>query len=185
MHPLPRRLIQLIALILLAVAGCTRNAPVVPAPTPSPFQLRASIKEIMDAEVDPAADALWESVGTTVTAAGREDKQPRTPEEWQALRRSAITLIEATNLIVMDGRRIAPADAARVAGEPSTAVLQQRLDTNRAAFVGFAQTLRQVSLKTLAAIDAKDPERLFDAGAEIDEACEACHLVFWYPPEQP
>jgi hypothetical protein len=34
----------------------------------------------------------------------------------------------------------------------------------------------------LDAIDAKDPQRLFDVGGEIDEACEACHLVYWYPP---
>lgn len=137
----------------------------------------------MDAEVDPSADVIWGSVLTRITAAGREDRQPRTPEEWQAVRRSALTLIEATNLIIMDGRRIAPPDAPREPGEPSTAVLQQRLDARHDSFVGFAQALRQVALKTLAAIDAKDPERLFEAGGEIDEACEACHLVFWYPPD--
>lgn len=38
-------------------------------------------------------------------------------------------------------------------------------------------------LKTLAAIDAKDADRLFQLGGEIDAACEACHVVFWYPPD--
>jgi hypothetical protein len=176
---------------MLLVAGCSRDAaPAAPSPSPSPasaqtspFLLKASIKELMDAQVDPSADVIWESVYTRVSDAGREDHQPRTPEEWQAVRRGALTLIEATNLLVMEGRRIAPADAPREPGEPSTAVLQQRLDTNHDAFVGFAQALRQVALKTLDAIDAKDPQRVFDAGGEIDEACEACHVVFWYPPE--
>lgn len=149
----------------------------------SPFLLQASVKELMDAQVDPSADVIWESVYTRISEAGREDHQPRTPEDWQAVRRSALTLIESTNLLVMAGRRIAPADAPREPGEPSTAVLQQRLDTNHEAFVGFAQALRQVALKTLDAIDAKDPQRLFDVGGEIDEACEACHVVFWYPPD--
>jgi hypothetical protein len=35
----------------------------------------------------------------------------------------------------------------------------------------------------LDAIDAKDSARLFEVGGEIDEACEACHLVYWYPPD--
>jgi len=184
----------LVSMVLL-LAGCARDSTpasqaVTPtaAPTPapsaqsSPFLLKASVKELMDAQVDPSADVIWESVFTRITAAGREDRQPRTPEEWQAVRRGALTLIESTNLLVMQGRRIAPADAPREPGEPSTAVLQQRLDANHEAFVGFAKALRQVALETLEAIDAKDPQRLFDVGGEIDEACEACHVVFWYPP---
>ena len=38
-------------------------------------------------------------------------------------------------------------------------------------------------LPALDAIDAKDPNRLLEVGGEIDEACEACHLVYWYPPD--
>jgi hypothetical protein len=33
----------------------------------------------------------------------------------------------------------------------------------------------------LAAIDKKDSEALFEAGDKIDEVCESCHQVFWYP----
>jgi hypothetical protein len=176
----------------LLLAACSREAaspaasvPIVAASAPqsSPFLLKASIKELMDAQVDPSADVIWEAVYTRISDAGREDHRPHTPEEWQAVRRGALTLVEATNLLVMEGRRIAPADAPREPGEPSTEVLQQRLDTQHDAFVGFAQALRQVALKTLDAVDAKDPQRVFDVGGEIDEACEACHVVFWYPPE--
>jgi hypothetical protein len=78
---------------------------------------------------------------------------------------------------------VARAGAPQVPGEASAEVLQQRLDANRAAFVGFAQALRNVALKALDAIDAKDANRLLEVGGEIDEACEACHLVYWYPPD--
>jgi len=168
-------------LIGLLLAACTRTPPpAAPAPL---FLPKASIRELMDAQVDPAADAIWDSVVITITAAGQDDKQPRTEAEWQAVRRSAITLIEATNLLMIDRRRIAPASAPAVPGEASASVLEQRLDANRAAFVGFAQALRNVSLQALEAIDARDATRLLEAGGEIDGACEACHLVYWYPPD--
>jgi cytochrome c556 len=168
-------------LIGMLLSACSRTAP--PAAPAPPFLPKASIRELMDAEVDPAADAIWDSVVVTITAAGEDDKQPRTEAEWQAVRRSAITLIEATNLLMMDHRRIAPADAPPVPGEASTSILEERLDANRPAFVGFAQALRNVSLQALEAIDARDATRLLEAGGEIDGACEACHLVYWYPPD--
>jgi len=172
--------VGLLLLALAALAGCMKSPPAATAP---PYQTTASIRELMEAEVDPSADALWDSVVTTITAAGEDDKRPHTPEEWKAVRRSALMLVESTNLLVMPGRRIAPANMAPVAGEPAASLLQQRLDANPAAFAGYAQALREVSLKALAAIDAQDSQRLFDVGGEIDQACEACHLVYWYPPD--
>lgn len=164
----------------LAIA-CTRT---VPSNTPpSRFVPDASIREIMEAEVDPAADAIWDSVRIEITVAGEHHKQPRNDEEWKAIRRSAVTLVESTNLLVMDGRQIVSPHAQLPAGEADPTVLQRRLDNNRAPFVGFAHALREASLKALDAIDAKDADRLLEVGGEIDEACEACHLVYWYPPD--
>jgi hypothetical protein len=172
-----------LALCALA-AGCAQSSQSsTPSAPSSPFMPKASIREIMAAEVDPAADALWDSVQIKITAAGEDHQQPRTDEEWQAVRRSALTLIESTNLLVMDGRHIVGPNVQLPPGEADPAVLQQRLDANRASFNGFAVALRNVSLKALDAIDAKDPNRLLEVGGEIDEACEACHLVYWYPPD--
>ena len=104
-------------------------------------------------------------------------------KEWQAVRRSAVTLVESTNLLVVDGRQIVSPHAQLPAGEADPAVLQRRLDSNRAPFIGFARALREASLKALDAIDAKDADCLLEVGGEIDDACEACHLVYWYPPD--
>jgi hypothetical protein len=168
---------------LALLAACAPSAaPVTPAAAAIPFAPTASIRELMGAEVDPAADALWESVLQTVTVAGEQDRQPRTPAEWEAVRRSALTLVEATNLLIMEGRRIAPTDQRPENWELDPKAAQQRLDTHRAEFTGFALALRRVSLDALAAIDARDASRLFEAGTSLEEACEACHLVYWYPP---
>jgi cytochrome c556 len=36
----------------------------------------------------------------------------------------------------------------------------------------------------LRAIDAHDIDGISEAGGTIDEACESCHLQFWYPPQK-
>ena len=172
--------VRLLLISCVLLTACTHKTAI--SEPPSALQPQATIREIMDAEVDPSADALWDSVMITITAAGEDDRQPRTAEEWQAVRRSAITLIEATNLLVMPGRRVATDDAPLGPGELTPSAIQRRIDANRAEFIGFAQALRGVSLKALAAIDAKNADALLSVGSEIDEACEACHLVYWYPP---
>ena len=176
-----------VALSAVCVVACTRTSPQPPTAAAgthsSPFFVKTTIREIMDAQVDPAADALWESVAFYSTLEGPEEHQPRTVEEWQAIRRDAIRLLESTNLIMMEGRQIAPPDIRLEPGELSPAVLQRKLDASREEFIGFAQALRALSLKALDAIDAKDPQRLFEVGGEMDEVCEACHLVYWYPPD--
>jgi hypothetical protein len=35
----------------------------------------------------------------------------------------------------------------------------------------------------LKAIDARDKEALLDSGDAIDQACENCHVKYWYPNE--
>jgi cytochrome c556 len=140
----------------------------------------------MDGIIDPSADALWDSVAYIATTRGIEDRQPRTDEQWKAVRTSALTLIEAANLLSMPGRRVAaetPADRSPRVGELSHGEIQQRIDATHDAFVQFAHTLQDAGLKALVAIDARDPQGLMAAGGTIDEACEACHVTYWYPDQ--
>ncbi len=142
----------------------------------------------MDGIVDPSADVLWDSVAYIATSKGVEDRRPRTDEEWKAVRYSAITLIEAANLLSMPGRKVALPDKAsdRPAGqgELSHGEIQQRIDATHDSFTQLAHGLQEAGLKALAAIDAKDAQGLMDAGGTIDEACEACHVTYWYPNQQ-
>ena len=58
-------------------AACNRTQP---APA-AQFRPTATIKDIMDSMVDPSADTLWESVATIVSAAGTEERRPKTDED--------------------------------------------------------------------------------------------------------
>ena len=172
-------------LVAVACASPKPVAPPTPASPPVDYRLTATIKDLMDSEVDPSADFLWESVATIVTKAGTEERRPRTEEQWKEVRRRAIALIEAPNLLIMEGRKVAkPGEKSENPGiELGPEDMQQIIDGDRLTFMQRAHALQDAGLKALAAIDAKNVEGLSDAGEAIDEACESCHLKYWYPPD--
>ncbi|HXC22659.1 MAG TPA: hypothetical protein VNV13_14330 [Steroidobacteraceae bacterium] len=149
----------------------------------------AGISDIMANEVDPAADALWESVGTVVTRSGTKNNHPTTDKQWDELRGHAVVLIEAANLLLMDGRRVAREGVQKIEdqgtpGNLSAEQSQKLIDENRSSFASFATALRTVGEQMLKAIDTKNPNDLMEAGAALDEVCEGCHLKFWYPGQK-
>jgi hypothetical protein len=171
----------------VVAAACSAPPPSAPPPvkTESPIRITATIKDIMDSMVDPSADYLWESVATIVTRKGTEERRPRTDEDWKKVRRAAITMIEATNLITMPGRQVAkPGEKSENPGiELSPEAIRRVMDDDPAMLVMLAHALHDAGMKALAAIDAKNVDALSDAGETIDTACENCHLKYWYPPD--
>jgi hypothetical protein len=168
--------------ILLTLNACSRQDPQPPQATTSPFQPVATIQELMQAEVDASADTIWDAVETTTTTSGDENKQPQTAEEWQEIRRNAVVLIEAANLLTVDSRKLSAASfPAEAEGALDSAEIGRRIAANRVAFNQYAVALRQTARTMLSAIDAKDPKALVAAGGVLDEVCESCHMTFWYP----
>jgi hypothetical protein len=175
----PFAAVSLLALVM-GLSACSPQA--VSTPKATQIQPYASLQEVMDGIVDPAADELWEAVETTVTKDGQQEKRPQTAEEWADVRRKAIVLIEASNLLIISGRHVAVKPfAAEAEGALDSAQIEQRLAANRPAFDGFAQALREAAQKAVTAIDAKDPAALVEAGGTLDGVCESCHMTFWYP----
>lgn len=133
--------------------------------------------------VDPAADSIWESVVTEVTAEGVLDHAPETDEDWEELRGHAITLVEATNLLLMPDRRVA-AEGSRsempgIDLEPEQ--IEALLAENPDAWTQFVGGLRESGLVVLSAVDKRDVDALLVAGDGLDLACENCHVRYWYP----
>ncbi len=144
----------------------------------------ATLKELMDATVDPAADGIWEAVAVRSTKSGVEYHQPRTTEEWAAVRRHAITLIESMNLVALPGRHAAPPGTKPGLGELEPAEIERQIAQKRTLFLDFAKALQGTAQRTLDAIDRKDSDALVKTGGDVDAACESCHVVFWYPQQR-
>jgi len=184
-HMQPKMVFSAAGLLLAGLTACSEQTAVAPE---SAYRPTATIQDIMDAQVDPAADEIWNSVASIVTASGIEEKQPRTDEEWEALKLKAFLVIEGGNLLAMPGRRVAPEgaplDPAELAGETPDDI-QKAMETNRSAWVQLAMGLHDAGLEVMAAIEAKSPQQLIDAGEKLDTACENCHMTFWYPNAPP
>ena len=171
---------------LLFLAGCNASQPQSQAPSAPEYRTTATVKDIMDALVDPGSDYIWDSVETVVSAKGTEEKAPHTDEDWKQVRNHAIMLLEATNLLQIPGRHVAkPGEKAEDPKvELSPDQIEESINKDRASWVKYAHGLHDATMEAFKAIEAKDTEGLLNAGDGIDNACEKCHLQYWYPNEK-
>ena len=144
-----------------------------------------TVKEIMEGIVDPNADVLWESVATTISAAGVQEKAPTTDEEWAAVQHSALMLAEAVNLLKMRGREIArPGDANKSgpdAPELTPPEIREKVNRDWSLWITHANRLQETAIKAWQIANARDVNGIVEVGDALDKACESCHLEYWYP----
>ena len=147
----------LITACALLAGGCTSKAPpaAAGASTAPPFHNVADVKQTMNWIIEPNADVLWDSVGTIITEQGTEEIQPRTDQEWEAVRNSAAVIVESGNLLMMDGRAF-----------------------DRDQWMKDSRGMIDAANTAIQAAEAKDVAALFDAGGVVYESCTACHSKY-------
>jgi hypothetical protein len=144
----------------------------------------ATVRDVMHSTVDPAGDAVFESVRQVADEHGLHEKAPRTDAEWEDVRRHLAILMHTPDLV--DGRR-----AARMrdrSGNPRSESqpedIQNLLDADHANLIRRARKLQAAAATAMKAVDAKDKDALFRSIDGIDKACENCHLHYWYPNDK-
>ena len=135
----------------LLVASCAEEAPSGP-----PFRTEMTVKMLMANMVDPAADLLWDAVGTVVDFSGENHWEPETEEEWLSVRYGAMSIIEAGNLLMMDARARDQDQWIRLS--------EGMMDAGRLAFE---------------AAEAEDADRVFAVGEQVYNSCNNCHMLYW------
>ena len=174
-------------LIAASASGCSKSEPAPASGDAAPqYEAAATVKDLMLSMVDPAADQVWNAVTTVQTAAGEVNTVPKTDEDWLKVRHGAVTLSESANLLMMPGRKVAlPHEKSETPGiELEPAEMEVLINKDRAAFNKRAIALHEAGLAAVAAADAKDTEKLFAVGEQIEHACEGCHSAYWYPNEK-
>lgn len=158
------------------------------APATNPADL-LSVKELMEFVVDPVADYIFDAAVVDVSDKGTVHTQPVTDDDWLKIERGAWQLVESSHLLKMP-RRVAPVGAERrsepgkPAPELSTGEIEAKINADRALWNRHADELRVAALNAVQVVKSRNPDRIFDAGAELDKACEACHLEYWYPGDK-
>ena len=187
------RLGPLVAAFVCASAlasACSKPAapppPAVPAaPVMKPV---VSVKEFMRYTIDPLADNIFDAVTWDISKKGTIATQPRNDEDWEKVRVGAITLAEGVYLLKVP-RPFTPAgDVNNSTGpnppELSPAQIKAKLDKDPVLWDAKIEALRNVALEVFQVANKKDVSALFEASEDLDRACEACHLEYWYPGDR-
>ena len=122
------------------------------SPKPPQANTALSLKQVMEWVIDPNADVVWDSVKSISNIKGTTEIYPRTDAQWEAVRNSAATLVEAGNLLMIEGR----------AKEGDQ-------------WIEYSKRLSRTAEIALKAAQDKNKDALFDAGGKIYNACKACH----------
>lgn len=160
------------------------------APWAADMKPSLTIKELMEHFIDPTADFVFDAVVFDVSDKGASETAPANDEEWAKVERGAWQLAESANLLMIPRAAEPPSTAApRRPGEPAPELsgpeIDAKIGADRAKWNRFADGLRTASLNALKTVKARNADAVLDAGTEIDRACEACHLEYWYPGDLP
>ena len=146
-----RTILRLIPAGMVLLLGCSPP----PAPATPPFTTTLNMKQLMEWVMDPAADVIWDSVKSIITEKGTREIAPHTDAEWDAVRNAAATVMEAGNLLMIEGRA-----------------------KDNKAWMAAARRLSDAANQALKAAQAKNTEALFTEGGNIYKACSACHAQY-------
>jgi hypothetical protein len=137
--------------LVIASARAVRRAPSAASSTAALTPV-ASVRQIMQGIVGPAAMVVYESVGTTMSASGTETWAPKTPEEWEKVGNSAAALVESANLIMLGNRAV-----------------------DRGDWIAMSRAMLEGGRLALKATERKDADALFASGEPINASCDNCH----------
>lgn len=167
-----------------------------PKPTPAPARVVelwgeltpvVSVKELMRDMLDPIADNIFESVRIVVTKKGTVETSPKTEQDWERIRIGAVTLAEGVYLLKIPRPFAPPGDLNNSTGpdavELSPDQITAKVKADPVEWNARIEALRNVGRQVLDIVKRKDAQELWDAGENLDIACESCHRSYWYPGE--
>jgi len=146
-----------------------------------------SVKELMRDTLDPISDNIFNAVATVVTEKGVVDTVPKTDEDWDKIRIGAVTLAEGAYLLKVPRPFAPPGYENNSTGpnpvELSPAQITAKVERDPVEWNARIEALRNVALEVLDIVKRKDVNELWNAGEDLDVACENCHRSYWYPGE--
>jgi hypothetical protein len=146
-----------------------------------------SVKELMRDFIDPIADNVFDAVSVIITKGREQNKAPRTDADWQRIQMGGVGIAESAALLRIR-RPFAPAgdlnnSVGPEAVELAPAQITAKVEKDPVEWNARVEALRNVGLEVIDIVKRRDVQELWDAGQNLDEACENCHKSYWYPGE--
>jgi hypothetical protein len=177
-----------------SASASSSAAPALPAPVPPRDALWGdlkpvvSVKELMRDMLDPASDNIFDAVKIVFTKTGVVETKPRTEKDWEKIRIGAVTLAEGVYLLKIPRPFTPPGDENNSTGpnppELSPAQIKAKLEADPVLWNAKIEALRNVGLEVMEIVKQKNANELWDAGENLDQACESCHIQYWYPGDR-
>src|SRR5262245_23799168 len=182
-----RLCVTLAVLCLLSSCSAPQPAPAPPATAALWGDMKpvVSVKELMRDMLDPASDYIFDAVKVVTTKNGTVETVPKTAEDWAKLRIGATTLAEGAYLLKVPRPFTPPGDENNSTGpeasELSPAQIKAKLEKDPVLWNAKIEALRNVAKEVLDIVEKKNTAELWEASYNLDQACESCHLQYWYP----
>jgi hypothetical protein len=177
----------------ILTSTCSAPKPAAPAP-PAAQQLWGdmkpvvSVKELMRDMIDPASDYIFDAIATVDSKTGSVETAPKTEADWDRIRTGGVMLAEGVYLLKVPRPFAPPGDENNSTGadawELSPAQIKAKLEHDPVLWNAKIEALRNVGLQVLDIVKRRDTKELWDAAENLDEACETCHLEYWYPGQK-
>jgi hypothetical protein len=148
-----------------------------------------STRELMSGMIDPVSDYIFDAVRWESGPEGVVEYRPKTDEDWEKIRIGAVTIAEGITLLKVPREPTPPGDVNNSTGpnppELSPTQIKEKIAKDPVLWDAKIQATRNAALEVLEIVKKRDADALFEAGGDLDEACEACHLEYWYPGDKP
>jgi hypothetical protein len=167
----------LVAGLMIAEAVLAADAP------------KANLQVTMLTKVNPQATALWDLTNEAQDDEGNIDVKKIDAATWAKLLQIGKSLEEGGRALATGNGVIAAAPGAKLQDESgpgaSKAVdVQRYIDARPAEFRKHAMALQKTGADIVAAVTKRDGAKLTTLSNDLDQVCENCHVVFWYPQQQ-
>lgn len=133
----------------------------------SAFEIQANLQQLMKGILYPPSNVVFLAQGTNPDTVP-PDKDPSAAVnplasaygKWQAVENASLAMYEGANLLLLPGRKCSN-------GKP--------VPIGNADWPKFVQGLRDASMVSYKAAQAKDQDKVLDAADKLTTACANCH----------
>ena len=146
--------------------------------------------EAMKDTVVPKTQVIWDITNAAQDDMGNVTANALKSGDWSKIASAARESSQAVRNLLAQPRVIAAPPGKKIQGEGTPGAfgareVQKTIDANPAAFAAFSKQLLAAMDGIVAATKARDAPRVGSLAGDLDEICEACHKVFWYPQQAP